>query len=290
MTHICGIIIQEIGGIPLPIRWIISDLDDTLLPPDIRLTDYTLSVLSRAQQAGFGVMLASGRMPSSMMPYVRQVGTTLPFIACNGARIIDPVTGDVLYANDLALELAREATRALEELGIYCQIYHDDTYSFAEVHPYSETYRITTGVEGNAVGRLSDYITTPIIKVLAIAEPDICRAILPTLRARFDGVLHITQSKPRFIELTALNVTKGDTLMPLCKILGAQPADFAAFGDGENDAEMLAAVGLGVAMENAVPEAKAAAKRICAPNTQDGVARFIEEHLLNEHLLKERLT
>ncbi len=252
--------------------------------PDIRLTDYTLSVLARAQQAGLGVMLASGRMPSSMMPYVRQVGTALPFIACNGARIIDSVTGDVLYANDLSPELAREAARVLEELGIYFQIYHEDTYSFAEVHEYSETYRITTGVEGNAVGRLSDYISTPIIKILAIAESDICRAVLPDLRARFDGVLHVTQSKPRFMELTALHVTKGDTLIPLAQLLGAQLSDFAAFGDGENDAEMLAAVGLGVAMGNAVPEAKAAAKCICAPNTHEGVAHFIEDHLLKECL------
>jgi len=48
------------------------------------------------------------------------------------------------------------------------------------------------------------------------------------------------------------------------------------FGDGENDAALLARVGLGIAMANGDPRAKAAAKRIAPSNDEDGVAQVVE--------------
>ena len=63
--------------------------------------------------------------------------------------------------------------------------------------------------------------------------------------------------------------------------------EIMAFGDGQNDASMLAASGLGVAMENAVVECKTAAKLIAPRNTEDGVAQVIEQFLAEGKFTKE---
>lgn len=57
--------------------------------------------------------------------------------------------------------------------------------------------------------------------------------------------------------------------------------EIAAFGDDYNDMEMLQGCGTGVAMENAIDEVKRIADEVCADNDADGVARWLEQHLLN---------
>ena len=61
---------------------------------------------------------------------------------------------------------------------------------------------------------------------------------------------------------------------------GVTLAETAAFGDDYNDVEMLRACGVGVAVANAIDEAKSAADQICGDCDDDGVARWIEENLL----------
>jgi hypothetical protein len=53
-----------------------------------------------------------------------------------------------------------------------------------------------------------------------------------------------------------------------------------AIGDGTNDIDMLRAAGLGVAMQNAEAQVQAAAKLVCPPNSEDGVAWVIEKYVL----------
>ena len=67
----------------------------------------------------------------------------------------------------------------------------------------------------------------------------------------------------------------GRQSVAVCEHLGIPAARTVAFGDERNDCSMLRAVGLGVAMGNAVPEARAAADLIAAPNTEDGVAQVL---------------
>ena len=74
------------------------------------------------------------------------------------------------------------------------------------------------------------------------------------------------------------NNTKGTAVEALCQHLGMSLSEVVAFGDGENDAEMLEAVGKGVAMKNARPKAKACANEVTEfTNDEDGVATHLEK-------------
>jgi len=54
-----------------------------------------------------------------------------------------------------------------------------------------------------------------------------------------------------------------------------------AIGDGINDVDLLQAVGMPVAVANAIPEAKAVAKAVVSSNDEDGVAEAIEWFVLD---------
>lgn len=82
-------------------------------------------------------------------------------------------------------------------------------------------------------------------------------------------------SLPGNVELTHRDATKGAAMAALCAHLGIPLERAVAFGDERNDCSMLAAAGLGVAMGNAAPEAKAAARLVTGTNQEDGVARTL---------------
>ncbi len=80
-------------------------------------------------------------------------------------------------------------------------------------------------------------------------------------------------------DLGSRTASKGAAAGWLCQRLGIDPAETAAFGDGDNDLELLAFAGLAVAMANATPRALDAAGLVAPPNTEDGVARVLREWL-----------
>ena len=69
----------------------------------------------------------------------------------------------------------------------------------------------------------------------------------------------------------------------LLRHLQVAPAEAMACGDAENDVEMLGLVGLGVAMGNANPLARAAANVVVGTNDEDGVAEAVQRYVLGAH-------
>lgn len=93
--------------------------------------------------------------------------------------------------------------------------------------------------------------------------------------------LQATTSGPPFLELTARRVDKAKALAALAQHLRIGPDQTVAFGDHLNDLPMLSWAGLGVAMGNAHPSVIKTADRVAPPNSDDGVAQWIEDLLGN---------
>ena len=262
------------------VRAIAFDLDDTLLRDDRSVSEYTVSVLRRAAEAGIHIIPASGRTGNSMRQYVDQLACASCFVCCNGAEVRTP-GHELLMQQLLPVPLAREIAAWAESKGIYAQTYDDVRFYFNRHGKYAEDYRISSSLEGEYVGNLEAFMTTPTTKILLMDEPDRIARLLQEARDIWGQVTSLTCSKPYFLEVNPLLATKGNALKWIAGHYGFTVDEFIAFGDSLNDLSMLHAAGTGVAMANAREDVKAQADVVCLSNQEDGVARYIEENILN---------
>lgn len=265
----------------MSIQAIAFDLDDTLLRDDLTISDYTVSVLQRAAAQGIRIIPASGRARDSMKGFVERIGCAACYISCNGAEVWSPdhqLLQRYLIPHDTLLEIARIS----RERDIYAQHYEGPNFFYSQEGHWAVSYAQSSMLSGVYVGDLETYLLNrQSSKILMMSEVETIAAMLEECRARFAGRVSVTCSKPYFLEFNPLEATKGNALRFCGEHLGFDIADAAAFGDSLNDLPMLEAAGLGIAMANARPDVKARIRVHCASNMDDGVARYIEEHILN---------
>lgn len=252
------------------------DLDGTLIGPDGVVGDRTRAAIARAQREGVRVLVATGRMFRSVRRYLEDVGLPEPVICYQGAAVVDPETGEFLLHEPLDLEVAREAIAALESLGISPNVYVDDELYVAAENEYTRRYSGFQRLPVTQVGDLLAWLERPPTKLVAVAEPPVLAEVRAVLAPRLDGRAFLTTSLPYMLELGNPGATKGSGLAFVAARLGLDLSRVVAFGDGENDVELLEVAGFGIAVENAHPRLQAVADRTCPGPADEGVAGVIE--------------
>ena len=149
-------------------------------------------------------------------------------------------------------------------------------------NPYvGEEARINK-IPARQVENLPAEIQWPINKLLLVGDPVDMPHVEELMQQKFAGKLSIYRSAPFFIETMPLGVEKSASLALLLKNMGLGPENLMACGDGWNDLPMIRYAGMGVAMGNAVPEVKQAAKYVTADNEHDGVGLAVEKFILED--------
>lgn len=263
----------------MSIRAIAFDLDDTLLRSDLTVSDYTVEVLRRAAAKGIVILPASGRTRDSMFPTVEHIGCASAFISCNGADVWT-AERQLLMQELLPVELAHEVARFATERGVYCQTYSPDRFFYSMENDYAVSYAKSSSLAGEYVGDLTAFIRKPVTKLLMMDEPQRIAAMLKEAQVLFAGRASLTCSKPYFLECNPLRATKGNALKWCAAHFGFGMDELLAFGDSLNDVSMLEAAGTGIAMGNARDDVKAMGFPVCGTNDEDGVARYIDQHIL----------
>ena len=244
------------------------DIDDTLVGPDGVISAANAAALARLVAGGTQVVLASGRSHANMLPFHRALGLPHgPIISSQGAVVQESDTGEVRFARAISPADVADVTRGGRERGFAVQHYrpsgiHVETrtrwteYDQARnAEPHREVQDLlATGSDGA--------VPDDVVKIIWLGEPEAITAAVKEAHARHDAHLVVTRTDPPYLEFSAPNVTKATALAAVAEALGASQAAVVAFGDGNNDAAMLAWAGLGVAMPHASPAALAAADRV----------------------------
>jgi Cof subfamily protein (haloacid dehalogenase superfamily) len=212
----------------------------------------------------------------SVLPYLEQAGIDDPVVCYQGAVVADPRTGEFLRHEPIPLELSREAIAVVQEEGFHVNCYVNDELYVAEVTPQAKRYAGFQNLPLHEVGDLAAWLSEPATKLVAIDEPDVLDGLEARLKERFAGRLYISKSLPFFLELASPEVTKASGLAFLAEHLGFSAEGTIAFGDGENDVELLEWAGFGVAVANAHPRVLAVADWVCPSAEVEGVAQVIE--------------
>ena len=212
----------------------------------------------------------------SVKPYLEAAGIDDPVICYQGAVVADPTTGRFLRHEPIPVELGRETIAALREEQFHVNCYVNDELYVDSVTPAAERYASFQHLPIHEVGDLEAWLSEPPTKLVAIGDPDELDGLEARMKKRFPGRLYISKSLPFFLEFASTEVTKGSGLTFLAEHLGFSRERTVAFGDGENDVELLEWPVFGVAVANAHPRVLEIADWVCPSAEEEGVAQVIE--------------
>ena len=257
------------------IKMVVTDMDGTLLRNDKSLSDYTLSVLKRCRQKGLLVVYATGRPERATKNYQHRDFSSY-IIANNGASL--SLCGEEFFSvpipDKTRDELIRRFVAMKSVLGIIVET--GDT-----VYTNEENHRVwSTNADWNAVETdFSSPINDPIYKFSVNCED--FDAVAAVMRDYPEIQNHSCNGEPWF-HMTHTSASKYSGVMRVAELAGISAEnEVIVFGDDYNDLEMIQKIGVGVAVENAAAKVKAVADYICDSNENDGMAKFLEQHILS---------
>lgn len=268
----------------MAIRLVAMDLDDTLLRDDWTISPRVVKAIQKAREQGVKMTIATGRMPISARPYVEQLGVDIPVITYHGAMVQQALSGEILFRRVIPSSLAAEIVRDVSQRGFYVQVYLKDRVVTTQLNRQSQEYIKISSVciEEADLSILLSQEPEGVEKILLIGKETELDQLAPVLGECYGKKVHVTKSKPIFLEMIDRKVNKGVALAALAEKLGIAQKDVMAIGDSFNDLEMIKYAGLGVAMGNARREIKEQANAVTASNEEDGVAEAIEQYILKE--------
>lgn len=247
------------------IKMIVTDLDGTLLKDDKSISTYTENIIKQLRSRGILFIVATARP-------IRAVKTFLPRIKYdaavfhNGAVVMDH---EILLKN-LGIKNPREIVNSILD--------DNPNYKIA-VESNDVMY---SNFNAGEIWPGVDYIKTFDFKELknSYAEKIIVNACpmeeMNQLMKYIPDDLYLLPSENRIITIHNIQSTKMNGIKALAECYDISPSQIVAFGDDYNDIDMLRLCGIGVAVENALPDVKKAAKEITESNEQDGVAKWLE--------------
>jgi len=232
--------------------------------------------IARLEAAGVACIIATGRMFYSSRNLAAELGVERPIVCYQGALVGLP-DGTILEHHPLDPAPAREIVAAVVSEGFHLNVFIEDRFYVAEENDEARRYANSAGVPINVVGDLAAFIAEPVTKiVISDRDSTALDALKLRLLPRFGERAFIAKSLPHYLEIAAPGVSKAHGCERVAGMLGFDASACWAFGDGENDLEMLEWAGLGVAVEDGFPELVEKADWHAPPLAHDGVPRVME--------------
>lgn len=265
----------------MPFKLLALDLDDTLLDKRHHISQANKEMIRRAIDEGVQVVITTGRMYASALPYYQELDLTTPMINYNGALVVNN-KGEFIYHSSLDTSLAREILSVLHPYHCHINLYIDDTLYANRRGDELLTYETIAGIKGQLVEDPYSVLGTPTKMVIISFQEELLKTLTEKLNQSFGEEISLTRTRRAFLEIMPGGVSKGETLKRMTEELDLHPSQVVAVGDGSNDLSMVEYAGLGVAMENGDERLKEVAHLIAPPHDQDGVAQIIRRYILNE--------
>ncbi len=268
---------DELSGRGFPYRLAAVDLDDTLLGPDKAISAANAAAVRELRRRGVRVVLASGRRHENMLRFHRQLELDGPLVSCNGALVKHAESGEVLHEHLVPADLAAGVLADGNARGLSQNYYHTDGCLYVrERTRWTDLYQDRTGSDLVVAGDLLRLAGGGAQKIIWVTAPEQVAALFPEMEARYAGRLYVTVTDPEYLEFMAPGVNKAVGVAAVARHYGIEPAQVLTFGDGNNDVPMLEWAGLGVAMSDGRPSAKAAAALVSPPgDPETSLARAI---------------
>ena len=251
------------------IRMIVTDLDGTLLRTDKTVSAHTASVFQRCKERGIKIVFATARPIRAVNTL--HTGIEPDAVICHNGAVT--LMGDVRFGSfGIEYETAAALLRATREIaGLRIAVESGDV-----IYANFDVNTVWPDIEPGAT--FADLPELPVDKILFITAEASAIAAIERL---FDDTLYWEIADSETLMVMDRRARKRNAVAALAEHFGIALSELAAFGDDNNDIEMLRDCGIGVAVANAIDPVKTAADHICRSNDEDGIAKWIEETILD---------
>jgi len=254
------------------IKLIVTDLDGTLLHEDKTISEYTLSILEKCRAKGIKVVPATarGHVVSSLSNLIDGL------VSNNGATAY---AGDTLiHSRIMTIDAVRDFLVTVAGMGVnilaqsrdgsfYANFNLKKTWAKGWITPYKSVDFSTIDIELKYLFAIAD------TEEESKRAEQIINEYLPS------NLCLLVRDKGRLMVVLHNEAMKSKGVAALAKHWGIMQSEIVAFGDDTIDIDLLEYCGVGVAVSNALDEVKAIANHICDSNDNDGVAKWLEQHI-----------
>lgn len=258
----------------LDFRGVVLDLDGTALRADHSLSPLMIRLGERLRGWNVWLTLASARPPRSVRRFADQLGSPGPWIALNGAIVVN-ASSEIIWRRSLSPEAtALIRDRCLGDPNVSTNVYSGFEWM---VDGPSEEVDSEATIVGFGPTLLPD-TWPPVDKLLLIVPCGEETRYAAELRS-MSVEISVTVSKRRYIEVTHAQATKGSALRVAAAQIPVATSALIAAGDGENDVPMLAECGFPIAMGHSPEETRRIARHVVGSNDDDSLPLFLEKLL-----------
>lgn len=253
-----------------PVKIIFFDIDGTLVNPQTgRISDKTHLALARLQERGVKICISTGRAPS----LVPDFGPVKFDAYCTYNGSLCYAGSETLHSNPIAAADVAQVIRNAAGIG----------------RPVSVATRKRLAANGwdpdlADYYRLADLTLTAAPDFDAACQEDVYQILIGCKKTDHAVLLKdahgvkIAVSWDRAVDVIPSSSGKGTAIAKILAHFGLDASQAMAFGDSQNDLEMLQTVGVGVAMGNATAQLKAVADDVCGAVSEDGIYHYCMDH------------
>ncbi|MFO6422684.1 HAD family hydrolase [Motilimonas sp. KMU-193] len=258
----------------------VSDLDGTLLQEDHSLAAETIAAIRNLHDAGRTFAIATGRHHTDVADLAKKIDRPIGMISCNGGMAIAP-NGDIIASAYIPDSITQDLVHHPMPEGVFLNMYTDYNWYATETNPKLEAYSEKAGFKCELV--TPQFIQDKrAVKFFLWGDRNGLLALQAELKTKYKGQLDCLFSLPHCLELMPKGISKATAVDALCKHLNLTATHVMAFGDGENDIEMLQYAAHPKVMLNAAESVKAAVPHaeIIGHAHQLGVANYLSTAIL----------
>ena len=262
------------------IKLVATDIDGTFTRSDNTFdTARFEKILARMKEIDCHFVVASGNYYYKLKNMFKAYGDEISFISDNGAYVED--RGELIFSANIPKETVAyvaEVCKDFPDISVFlCGV--KSAYAQRDIVKQKDLDFMTEHLPRLKVVEKFADVDDQFLKFCVIVSNEKISSCYKFLREKLNDKLTVTTSGFNVIDLILPGCHKASGIKRLAQRLKISPADCAAFGDSENDIEMLKYCGQSYAMQNAAESVKAVAKNICPSNNEDGVLVTLEKIL-----------
>ena len=271
----------------MDIRVIATDMDGTLLDPKGQLDLPRLEkILDKLDQCDIRFVIATGNEVHRMRQLLGHLAERVVLVVANGARIFEnneliqaQTWDDAMVDRALAHFKGRECQDQFVVTAMNGGFVKKGTV-FTELDKFMTPEMIEKLYQRtNFVDEFDSKLFGGVLKMSMVVGEERSESVLQEINDLFDGHVRAVSSGYGCIDILQDGIHKAWGLVELLKRWNLKPEQIMAFGDSENDIEMLELAGISYAMENAEEAVKRVATKVAPANSQAGVYKVLENWL-----------